>query len=88
MVLLSTYLIGTFIALVNLSCGGETSNSKAMTNQLFSIAKETISTHSKNGRVVSEIDKKEYKRVVLLASVDIALRRQRDQFCGARCVNT
>lgn len=62
------HLIGIFIILVNLSCGGETSNSKVITNQLFSIAKETISTHSTNGRVVSEIDKKEYKRVVLLAT--------------------
>tara|TARA_B100000676_G_C18031351_1_gene818913 strand:- start:793 stop:1767 length:975 start_codon:yes stop_codon:yes gene_type:complete len=62
------YLIGIIITLVNLSCGEEKSNSEEISNQLFSIAEETISTHSKNGRVVSEIEKKEYKRVVLLAT--------------------
>ncbi len=62
------HFIGIFIILVNLSCGEKTSGSEEISNHLFSVAEETISTYSKSGRVVSEIDKKEYKRVVLLAT--------------------
>ena len=62
------YVIGFIISLINLSCGGETANLEDIPEQLFEVGTETISALTKSGRIISEIEKKEYKRIVILAT--------------------
>ncbi len=62
------YVIGFLITLVNLSCGEEAGNGEYIPEQLFEVGAETITTRNKNGRIISEIEKKEYKRIVILAT--------------------
>lgn len=62
------YVIGFVISLINLSCGEEVANLEDIPEQLFEVGTETISTHTKSGRIISEIEKKEYKRIVILAT--------------------
>ena len=62
------YVIGFVISLINLSCGEEVANLEDIPEQLFEVGTETISTRTKSGRIISEIEKKEYKRIVILAT--------------------
>ena len=62
------YVIGFVISLINLSCGEEVANLEDIPEQLFEVGTETISTRTKSGRIISEIEKKEYKRIVILAA--------------------
>ena len=62
------YMIGFIISLINLSCGEEAANLEDIPEQLFEVGTETISALTKSGRIISEIEKKEYKRIVILAT--------------------
>ena len=62
------YVIGFIISLINLSCGEEAANLEDIPEQLFEVGTETISTRTQSGRIISEIEKKEYKRIVILAT--------------------
>ena len=63
-----SYWLGMFLFLITTSCKEKSINSLSYDEKLFDVSSESISTFNKSGVQLSKIEKKEYKRIILLAN--------------------
>lgn len=62
------YVVGIILFLFTISCKEKSANSFSSGEKLFAVSSKLISTFNQGGVPLSEIKKKEYKRIVLMAN--------------------
>ena len=62
------FVVGMFLFLITTSCKEKSISSLSYGEKLFAVSSESISTFNKSGVQLSKIEKKEYKRIILLAN--------------------